>query len=125
MLPEVQLGYEPNPVPVTHNGDPMLVIGVRKEAGANVLALTGAMRETVEQLNAGVLRDNDVYIHWAYDQVPYIENAVETVRINLLIGAALAILVLLVFLRSVGVNANCCYCNSHIRSQYIYFLICI
>ena len=97
----VQLGYDPNPVPVTHNGDPMLVIGVRKESGANVIELTAAMRETVEALNAGILKDNDVFIHWAYDQVPYIENAVETVQKNLLIGAVLAIVVLLVFLRSV------------------------
>ncbi|MEM7292530.1 MAG: efflux RND transporter permease subunit [Pseudomonadota bacterium] len=99
---EVQLGFEPNAVPVTHNGDPMLVIGVRKEAGANVLALTKAMRAVVDDLNDGLLRDNDVYIHWAYDQVPYIENAIETVRTNLLIGAVLAIAVLLIFLRSIA-----------------------
>ena len=97
----VQLGYEPNPVPVTHNGDPMLVIGVRKEAGANVLALTAAVRSVVDELNAGILRDNDVFIHWAYDQVPYIDNAIETVKKNLMIGAVLAIAVLLVFLRSI------------------------
>ncbi|MEM7209628.1 MAG: efflux RND transporter permease subunit [Pseudomonadota bacterium] len=97
---DVRLGFEPNPVPVTHNGDPMVVIGVRKEAGANVIALTGEVRNVVDSLNQGILKQNGVYIHWAYDQVPYIKDAIDTVQRNLLIGAVLAIVVLFVFLRS-------------------------
>ncbi len=99
---DTRIGYQPNPAPVMHNGDPMIVVGVRKEAGANVLELTREMRAAVDGLNAGLLQDNGLYIHWVYDQAPYIENAIANVKVNLLIGGVLAIIVLWLFLRSVS-----------------------
>ena len=95
-------GYAPNPPAVIHNGQPMIVVGVRKEAGANVLELTTQMRRQVDQLNSGLLQENELFLDWVYDQTPYINTAIETVKINLMIGAVLAITVLLLFLRSVS-----------------------
>ena len=99
---EVGYGYAPNPPAVLHNGQPMIVVGIRKEAGANVLDLTARMRALVDELNAGLLNDNGLFLDWVYDQSPYIITSIETVRNNLMIGAALAITVLLLFLRSVS-----------------------
>lgn len=99
---ESGFGYAANPPAVLHNGQPMIVVGVRKEAGANVLDLTARMREVVDVLNKGVLKENGLYFDWVYDQTPYINTAIETVRINLMIGGALAIMVLLLFLRSIS-----------------------
>lgn len=101
-----RLGYYPNPPATMHNGDPMIVVGVRKEAGANVLELTGRMREVVKGLNEGLLKDNGVYIDWVHDQAPYINTAIDTVKVNLLIGGLLAVGVLLLFLRSVSATAT-------------------
>lgn len=97
-----RIGYYPDVVPVMHNGAPIIVIGVRKEAGANVLELTARMREAVDRLNDGLLKDNGLYIDWVYDQTPYINTAIDTVQYNLMLGGALAIAVLLLFLRSVA-----------------------
>ncbi|MCP3870221.1 MAG: efflux RND transporter permease subunit [Gammaproteobacteria bacterium] len=95
-------GYEPNPPAVLHNGQPMIVVGVRKEAGANVLDLTNQMRERVDALNEGLLLKRGLYFDWVYDQTPYINTAIETVKLNLMIGGILAIAVLVIFLRSIS-----------------------
>ncbi|OQX31011.1 MAG: acriflavin resistance protein [Candidatus Sedimenticola endophacoides] len=98
----VDIGYADNPPAVLHNGQPMIVVAVRKEAGANVLELTARMREVVEELNGGLLRDNGLFFDWVHDQTPYINTAIDTVQMNLLIGGILALTVLLLFLRSVS-----------------------
>ena len=99
---DIRLGYKPGAVPVQHNGDPMIVVGVRKESGANVLALTETMRNVVDGLNEGALKEQGLSIYWAYDQGPYITDAIENVKVNLIIGGLLAVIVLFVFLRSVS-----------------------
>jgi HAE1 family hydrophobic/amphiphilic exporter-1 len=99
---ETRFGYYPNPEPVIHNGTPMIVIGIRKEAGANVLELTERMHETVDELNEGLLKKNNLWIDWVYDQTPYIKNAINNVRNNLMLGGVLAIIVLFTFLRSIS-----------------------
>lgn len=94
-------GYQANPPAVLHNGQPMIVTGIRKEAGANVLDLTADMRRVVNRLNDGLLAKNGLYYDWVHDQTPYINTAISTVKTNLMIGGALAITILLLFLRSV------------------------
>jgi HAE1 family hydrophobic/amphiphilic exporter-1 len=101
-IAEVDFGYASNPPAVIHNGQPMIVVGVRKEAGANVLDLTAQMREVVDELNQGVLTENGLFFDWVHDQTPYINTAISTVKTNLMIGGALAITVLLLFLRSIS-----------------------
>jgi HAE1 family hydrophobic/amphiphilic exporter-1 len=101
-IADVDFGYASNPPAVIHNGQPMIVVGVRKEAGANVLDLTAQMREVVEELNQGVLIESGLFFDWVHDQTPYINTAISTVKTNLMIGGALAITVLLLFLRSVS-----------------------
>ncbi|MEW7981655.1 MAG: efflux RND transporter permease subunit [gamma proteobacterium symbiont of Phacoides pectinatus] len=98
----VDIGYADNPPAVLHNGQPMIVVAVRKEAGANVLELTARVREVVEELNGGLLRDNGLFFDWVHDQTPYINTAIDTVQMNLLIGGILALTVLLLLLRSVS-----------------------
>jgi HAE1 family hydrophobic/amphiphilic exporter-1 len=99
---QARMGYAPNAAPGLHNGAPMIAVGVRKEAGANVLALTRGVRQVVDTLNDGPLAEQGLYIDWAYDQAPYINTAIRTVKINLMIGGALAVTVLLLFLRSIS-----------------------
>ncbi|MES9902644.1 MAG: efflux RND transporter permease subunit, partial [Sedimenticola sp.] len=101
-IADVGFGYASNPPAVLHNGQPMIVVGVRKEAGANVLELTARMRKVVNGLNDGILHDNGLYFDWVHDQTPYINTAIDTVQTNLMIGGVLAITVLLLFLRSVS-----------------------
>ncbi len=101
-IAETGFGYATNPPAVLHNGQPMIVVGVRKEAGANVLDLTAQMRQRVDALNQGLLKTQGLYFDWVHDQTPYINTAIKTVKINLMIGGVLAIVVLLLFLRSIS-----------------------
>lgn len=92
--------YKKEDVSVLHNGQQVIVVGVRKEQGANVLDLTDRMEEQVKRLNQGLLAKKGLYIEMVYNQRPYINRAINLVKHNVAIGGALAIGVLLLFLRS-------------------------
>jgi len=93
-------GYAKETGGVFHNGTQVIVIGIRKEPGANVLSMTDRVEQTIKELNSGLLADRQLYIEMVYDQRPYINTAIGLVKQNVLIGSILAIIVLLVFLRS-------------------------
>jgi len=95
-----RLGYAPNDVAVMQNGSEVIVVGVRKEKGANVMETTQQMKKVVEWLNQNILASKNLYIEWVYDQTPYISNAINLVQQNVIIGGFLAFCVLLIFLRS-------------------------
>ncbi len=101
-----RLGYYPNATPNMHNGVPMIVVAIRKEAGANVLELTERVRTAVQGLNEGILKKQGIYLDWVHDQTAYINTAISTVKQNLLLGGLLAIGVLLLFLRSVSATVT-------------------
>jgi len=88
-------------------GKTSMTIFIRRETGANVLDIMERVRGQIDELNApgGLLRafQNDRYrvrLRLAYDDTYYIFRALELVRENLLVGGSLAVLVLLLFLRS-------------------------
>ncbi len=99
-IAQVANGFKKEDVSVEQNGTQVIVIGVRKEQGANVLAMTEELEGRVNTLNQGLLAKNNLYIDWVYDQRPYINTAIDLVKQNVLIGGILAICVLLIFLRS-------------------------
>ncbi|WP_029898085.1 efflux RND transporter permease subunit [Desulfohalovibrio reitneri] len=100
-LGTVRFGFEKKDTAMLHNGEPAMVVGIKPEPGANVLSMTNAAEKVVKELNDGILKDNDVKLDWVYDQRPYINGAIDLVQRNILIGAILAAIVLLLFLRSI------------------------
>lgn len=98
----VRIGYRKRTVAMIHNGEPGIAIGVKPEPGTNVLELTDRVEEVVRDLNATTLKKQAIHIDWAYDQRAYILGAIDLVKKNIAIGGTMAILVLLVFLRSVS-----------------------
>jgi len=98
---EVANGHKKEDVAVLHNGIQVIVIGVRREQGANVLEMSDRLEKEINRLNTGLLATKDLYIDWVYDQRPYINTAINLVKKNVLIGGLLAVCVLLLFLRSV------------------------
>ena len=94
-------GFDKENGGVFHNGTQVIVIGIRKEPGANVLAMTERVEDAVQELNKGLLGEEKLYIDMVYDQRSYINTAIDLVKKNVLIGGTLAIIVLLIFLRSV------------------------
>ncbi|MBL4730613.1 MAG: efflux RND transporter permease subunit [Sulfurimonas sp.] len=77
-----------------------LIYGIRMDPSANIVDTTNRVEEVVKHLNAKVLPEHDIYLDWYYDQRGYIQGAIDLVQQNIAIGAVLAIITLLLFLRS-------------------------
>jgi hydrophobic/amphiphilic exporter-1 (mainly G- bacteria), HAE1 family len=97
-----RIGYATQTGAMMHNHVPNIVVGVRKQQGANVIDLTRRMYAVVKELNAGILKQAGLEMHIVYEQTPYIGNAIDLVQRNVFIGGALALIVLLLFLRSIS-----------------------
>ncbi len=97
---EVRFGYEKLFASVIHNNSGGIGIGIKREPGVNVLALTDSVEAVVAWLNEAKLKPEGLYLDWIYDERPYIRGAINLVQRNILIGGALAIAVLLIFLQS-------------------------
>ena len=95
---------KPTGVAMSDNGRSMVLLLFR-EAGTNVLEVSEQVRDVVAELDATVFAEEGLTINVVADQTSYIEGALELVRQNLLIGAALAVAVLMLFLRSVSASA--------------------
>ena len=96
----VRFGYAKPNAEIIHKGSEAIVTGIKPEPGTNILELTDRVEQVVNWLNSERLNPKKIYLHWGYDQRPYIRGAIELVQKNILIGGTLAILVLLIFLRS-------------------------
>ncbi len=96
----VTLGYADPDVVVRHEGIPTIVMNAVRETGSNVLVVMRQVKEALEELNNGILKDRHLDIIQAYDETNYIYSAIRLVKQNIYIGGSLAIIVLLIFLRN-------------------------
>ena len=78
----------------------VIAINVVKQAGSNVLDIMDELVVVVDRLNAGRLAPLGLQLSQIYDETEYIRSAIDLVQNSLLIGAVLAVTVLLLFLRS-------------------------
>lgn len=95
---------------VRSRGMPLMAINFQREIGSNVLEVMGAIQSEIERMNAegGVLQsvaesegvNGRLRLIQTYDQTEYIYQALELVRNNIFLGGAIAVGVLLLFLRS-------------------------
>jgi hydrophobic/amphiphilic exporter-1 (mainly G- bacteria), HAE1 family len=86
------------------NGEPSMALLFFREAGSNVLEVTQDIHHAVADLQELSLAPEGLEMRIVSDQSDYITGALDQVRENLILGGALAMLVLLVFLRSVGAS---------------------
>jgi HAE1 family hydrophobic/amphiphilic exporter-1 len=100
-LADVSFNYEKLTAAMLHLGKEGIAIGVKPEPNANILELSDRLEEIVKWLNTDKLAAEKIYLDWVYDQRPYIRGAISLVRQNILLGGTLAIIVLLIFLRSI------------------------
>ncbi|HEX6883631.1 MAG TPA: efflux RND transporter permease subunit [Planctomycetota bacterium] len=98
---EIVDGYRETAGFLHMNGRRAAGIGVRRQAGANVVDLIAAVDAETERINDDFrARDLDLVLEPVYKETTYIEQAMGFVRSNLITGSVLAIAVLFVFLRS-------------------------
>jgi HAE1 family hydrophobic/amphiphilic exporter-1 len=80
------------------DGQPGIVLSVAKQSGANTVAVVDALRREVERINQEYA--GRVSLHILRDSSGFIRRSVSNVQTSALLGAALALAVLLVFLRN-------------------------
>ncbi|UCF01562.1 MAG: efflux RND transporter permease subunit [Deltaproteobacteria bacterium] len=99
---EVRLGYAKPTATVHEKNRPTIAVNAKRQTGANVLQVMMGVREAIAELNAGLLKERGLRLRQVYDETEYIESAIDLVRQNLFVGGTLAVLVLILFLRSIN-----------------------
>ena len=81
-------------------GDQSIAINAIRQTGANVIDVMSGIKKTLEDLNKNILPELGLKIEQVYDETIYIDSAVNLVQQNIWMGGILAIIVLIIFLRS-------------------------
>tara|TARA_B100000131_G_scaffold70443_1_gene66741 strand:- start:6119 stop:9220 length:3102 start_codon:yes stop_codon:yes gene_type:complete len=100
-ISEIKIGYEDENYIVRHLGDEAIAINVVKETGANTIEVQNELIIAMNELNNGVLQKEGLVLSNVYTDTSYINSSISSVKQNLIIGALLAIVVLLFFLKSI------------------------
>lgn len=82
------------------DGSPRMNLSVRREAGSNVIDIKTALLPVVDDINRELLEPNGLRMSLFGDDVRYVQASIRNVWTNLGIGALLATIVMLLFLRS-------------------------
>ncbi|MEX0974643.1 MAG: efflux RND transporter permease subunit [Bacillota bacterium] len=77
------------------NGKPGVTLAIQREGTANAVSVSRGVKDELDK----IAEDLGIDVSVSMDQARFIEFTIKTVESNLLIGAGLAVLVLLVFLR--------------------------
>ena len=90
-------GYEDINRLVQIDGQPMVRLGVRKQSGANTVAVAREARAVMEEINE---ERNDLELMMVIDQSDFIQNSIDNVQQSAVWGGLLALLILYIFLRN-------------------------
>jgi len=90
-------GAEPESI-ATINGEEVVILAIRKQSGANTVAVVEALRERIAEIEPDLPPSYRLEI--VRDESEYISNSIHAVQEHLILGGFLASLVVLVFLRN-------------------------
>ncbi len=99
-IAEVKLGYKKLEAFVRQKNEQSVAVNAQREVGANVLTVMEGLREACSELNENLLRSRGLVLEQVYDETEYIKSSIGLVRQNVVVGGFLAIMVLILFLRS-------------------------
>ncbi len=97
---DVEHGFKKSDGTVRNMGTTVIAVNVVRERGANVLDVMDGLYRARDDLNAGVLKARGLQLDQVYDETEYIHSAVGLLNENIVTAAGLAILILLLFLRT-------------------------
>jgi len=97
---QVVLGYRKPAAFVRALGKPALAFNAQRAIGSNVLDVMADIHEVVEQIERELLEPRNLRLEMVYQETDYIESAIGLVQSNIVVGGTLAVLILLLFLRS-------------------------
>ncbi|HEX6992691.1 MAG TPA: efflux RND transporter permease subunit [Gammaproteobacteria bacterium] len=94
---DVQLAFRDIGRYVEMGGVPTIRIGIRKQTGANTVAVAAAIRAEMERINQ--FRD-DLELQVISDQSTFIQSSIDNVRNSAIWGGILSVIILFAFLRN-------------------------
>lgn len=94
---EVSFGYQDLGRVVYIDEQPMARFGIRKQTGANTVAVAENIRREVKQINQ---ERNDLELFVTTDQSEFIQSSIDNVQSSALWGALLAVVILYIFFRN-------------------------
>lgn len=102
-LGDVVLTLEKRRSFVRANGKSAIAISATRETGSNVIQVMKGLQQRIEEVNRTLLPQygHGLHLRQVYDETVYIYDALELVVNNLWIGGSMAVLVLLLFLRTI------------------------
>lgn len=100
-IAEVEFGYKDSVAYIRSNGIQAIALNTTREVGANVIETMVGIRAAVQELNDGILAANGLRLEQLYDETVYINSAIDLVTGNIFYGGLLAVVLLLIFLRSI------------------------
>ncbi|HXS36560.1 MAG TPA: efflux RND transporter permease subunit [Flavipsychrobacter sp.] len=89
---------------INANGREALLVGVIKQPNANLIVISNEIQKKIEQLKT--ILPKDVSIKPYYIQADFVNDSVKSVSDSLWIGLALALVVAIIFLRSLKASAT-------------------
>ena len=102
-LARVTLGTEDHTRIISGDGRPAALINITRQTGGNSVAIADSVAKIAEFLRPTL--PSGVHFKPVYDQAALVRDAVSSVRDAMLIGAGLAVLILLIFLRHARITA--------------------
>ena len=113
-----RLGHAEMRTFIRQDAHPALAFGPQRERGSNLLVVMDKVQATIQELNESLLHDKGLFLTQVTDSTLYVRDAVDMVRANLLFGGALALGILMIFLRHtrstliVGITMPLCVVGS-------------
>ncbi len=98
---DVSFGYKIPTSIIRQLGEPSIALNAQRETGANVIEVMRGIRAAVDELNQSALPNAGLTMRQAYDETVYINSSIDLVNQNIWVGGSLAVVILLLFLRSV------------------------
>ena len=98
---QVEMGRRVQESALIFNSEPAVAIGIIRRVGANVPRVSQEIREIIAEFQSQFDRDGEgIRFVYNYDESEYINQSVALVQENLVSGAVLAVIILLLFLGS-------------------------
>ncbi len=96
----IEASYSKRDAEIFYFSHSTLAFNAVRAPGANLLDVMSEIKDTLVRVNRELLADRGLYVALVYDSTEYIESAIDLVQQSLMLGGTLAIVVLLLFLRS-------------------------
>jgi HAE1 family hydrophobic/amphiphilic exporter-1 len=97
---KVRFGYPESTTKLRYRGQSALVFNIVRDPGANVIETMESVQAVLAELAEGPVAARGLNLKQVYDETIYIDGAINLVTQNIYIGGMLAVIILMLFLRS-------------------------